>query len=255
MPVVALGSLRSCGVTTAALALANSWPADRRVLLVEVDPAGGTLAATLSLPPEPGLISLAAATRRPLESITEPRLVLGHTQRLGENASVLIAPPSAEQSRQTCALLEPLLARLDTLDVDVLLDCGRLERAAPTTELFAAASIPLLLTRAQLGDLHTAASSLERMVGHERVALVVVGDAAYPEDEVAGALGREVLGSLPLDPIGISKLGGAERLKGRFTRSPLLRSASSLASLLVKRLGESRAVGLDSAVPSWNGHQ
>ena len=45
MAVVALGSVRSCGVTTLALALAATWPKERRVLLVEADPAGGTLAA------------------------------------------------------------------------------------------------------------------------------------------------------------------------------------------------------------------
>jgi Flp pilus assembly CpaE family ATPase len=62
--VVALGAVRSCGVTTLALALAATWPSSRRVLLAELDLAGGTLAAASGWPPEPGLVSLAAAARR-----------------------------------------------------------------------------------------------------------------------------------------------------------------------------------------------
>jgi hypothetical protein len=45
MAVVAFGSVRSCGVTTLALSLTATWPPGHRVLLVEADPAGGTLAA------------------------------------------------------------------------------------------------------------------------------------------------------------------------------------------------------------------
>lgn len=74
MAVVALGAVRSCGVTTLALALAATWPKDRRVLLVELDPAGGTLAAASGWPPEPSLVSLAAAARHTLD----PDLVWEH---------------------------------------------------------------------------------------------------------------------------------------------------------------------------------
>ncbi len=255
MAAVALGSLRSCGVSTAALALASSWPTDRRVLLVEVDPAGGTLAATLGLAPEPGLLSLAAATRRPLEATVEPGLALAHTQVLTANASILVAPPSAEQARQTCALLEPLIASLGALEDDVLLDCGRLERATPTAALFAAAAVPLLATRCQLADLHTAAASLERLIGSERAVLLLVGEATYPEGEVASALEREVLGSLPHDPLGVARLTGAERLRGRARRSPLVRSAAGIATAIAARLDEARPADMVAGSPSWNGHR
>ena len=40
MAVVALGSVRSCGVTTLSAALGAAWPDDRRRLVVELDPAG-----------------------------------------------------------------------------------------------------------------------------------------------------------------------------------------------------------------------
>ncbi|HVA73522.1 MAG TPA: hypothetical protein VNF71_03035 [Acidimicrobiales bacterium] len=38
MTVICLGSARSCGVTTLALALAATWSPERPVLLVEADP-------------------------------------------------------------------------------------------------------------------------------------------------------------------------------------------------------------------------
>ena len=44
MSVFAFGSARhSPGVTTSLLALAAAWPADRQVLVIEADPAGGDL--------------------------------------------------------------------------------------------------------------------------------------------------------------------------------------------------------------------
>ena len=64
MGVVALGSVRSCGTTTVAVALAATWPAVRRVLVVELDPAGGSLAAASGWAAEPSLVTLAAAARR-----------------------------------------------------------------------------------------------------------------------------------------------------------------------------------------------
>jgi hypothetical protein len=254
MAVVALGSLRSCGVTTAALALATSWPTGRRVLLVEVDPAGGTLAASLGLPPEPGLVSLAAATRRPLEASTDPSVVIEHAQTLTDNTSILVAPPSGEQARQTSALLEPLLGGLEKLEIDVLLDCGRLDRASPAASLFAAAALPVLLIRAQLADLHTAASSLDCLAGGERAVLVLIGDAAYPPSEVAAALGRETLGTIPDDRGGATRIS-SDRWHSRVARTPLLRNAASLASVIAERLDRAPTFGSVDTVPSWNGHR
>ena len=92
--MVAFGSVRSCGVTTLALSLAATWPAERRVLLVEADPAGGTLAAGSGWAAEPNLVSLAAAARRG----GDPSLVWDHCQQLPGEVAVL-AGPSAGRAR------------------------------------------------------------------------------------------------------------------------------------------------------------
>jgi len=49
MAVVVLGSVRSCGTTTSAVALAATWPAGRKVVLVELDPAGGHLGGVVGV--------------------------------------------------------------------------------------------------------------------------------------------------------------------------------------------------------------
>ncbi|HEV8165498.1 MAG TPA: hypothetical protein VGR74_13810, partial [Actinomycetota bacterium] len=77
MSLLALAAAKaSPGVTTTAVALAATWPAERGVLLVEADPGGGDLAAWFGLAVEPGLVSLAAARR------STPPSVQGHTQPL-----------------------------------------------------------------------------------------------------------------------------------------------------------------------------
>src|SRR5689334_12733244 len=93
MTTFAFGSVRSCGVTTTTAALADAWPDDRRRLVVEVDPAGGTLAAQFGLKPEPGLVSLAAAARRR----TDPELLWEHCQQIADGVDVLVGPPSMAQ--------------------------------------------------------------------------------------------------------------------------------------------------------------
>ena len=65
MSLVALVSAKgSPGVTTTALALAGTWPENRRVLLAELDPAGGDLAPRFGLHADPGVVQLGSAFRR-----------------------------------------------------------------------------------------------------------------------------------------------------------------------------------------------
>ena len=127
MSVLAFGSVRSCGVTTLASAIAATWPADRRVVLMELDQAGGTLAAASGWPAEPSLLTLAAAGRRG----SDPSLVWEHCQRLPGGHPVLAGPASPELARSALAMLTWLPRHLGELEADVLVDCGRLDFQAP----------------------------------------------------------------------------------------------------------------------------
>ena len=94
----------SPGVTTLAALVALQWPdPTRQRCIVEVDPAGGTLAARwqhLGLSTEPGLLSL-AASRSPLDAAALER----HGQLVADNVRVIAAPPSIAQTE---AALESL---------------------------------------------------------------------------------------------------------------------------------------------------
>ena len=69
MSVVAIvGAKHSPGATTLAVALASAAPVDQRALVVEADPAGGDIAARAGMSLDPGLLTLAAAGRRGVDS-------------------------------------------------------------------------------------------------------------------------------------------------------------------------------------------
>ena len=228
MSVVAVGAVRSCGVTTLTLALAATWPSSRRVLLAELDPAGGTLAAASGWPPEPGLVSLAAAARRG----SDPELVWEHCHELADGTAVLAGPGSADQARSALGMLTGLLGRLGELAADVLVDCGRLAGASPNPVLSTADQV-VLAARPRLADLHALASYLEtNPILRQDPHLVLVGDGPYPDQEVAEALGVEVAARLPWDPDAAASLVSVRASARELRVTPLVRAARTLADQL-----------------------
>lgn len=234
--MVALGAVRSCGVSTLALALAATWPAGRRVLLVEADPAGGTLAAASGWPAEPGLVSLAAASRRRFD----PAVVWEHCQILPGGAAVLAGPVSAERARGALGMLGDLAGHLADLDADVVADCGRLDPGSPAIAVWEGADRAILVVRPRLADLHAVAAWTEthatetvptdvRPERRGRVGLAVVGDGPYPDAEIAEALDVEVLCRLPWDPRGAAALVSAPASSRDARLAPLVRAARTLA--------------------------
>ncbi len=240
---MAVGAVRSCGVSTAALALAATWPAGRRVLLVEADPAGGTLAAASGWPAEPGLVSLAAASRRSFN----PAVVWEHCQALPGGAAVLAGPASAERARGALGMLGDLAGHLPSLDADVVVDCGRLDSGSPAIAVWEGADRQVLVVRPRLADLHAVAAWTEtHATGREpsdvrperraRVGLVVVGEGPYPDAEIAEALDVEVLCRLPWDPRGAAALVSVPASSREARLAPLVRAARSLADGLADDL-------------------
>ena len=235
MPVVVLASVRSCGTTTLAVALAATWPAGRKVILVELDPAGGTLAASSGWAAEPSLVSLAAAARR----TSDPEALWAHCQHLPGGAAVLAAPGAAGQARGATRMLSGLLGRLGELDADVLVDAGRLDPTAPLPGVAMEASRLVLCARPRLPDLNAIAAFLDAglaagLVVAGRLELVVVGDGPYPDAEIAEALGLAVLGHLPWDPGTPDALVAYRASDRRLRMAPLVRAARTLAEHLAR---------------------
>jgi hypothetical protein len=243
MAVVTFGSVRSCGVTTLSLALAATWPSDRRVLLVEADPAGGTLAAASGWPVEPSLVSLAALARRG----GDPSMVWEHCHHLPGDAAVLAAPALGEQARSALGMLGPLLGRLGELGSDVLVDCGRLDAGSPSVTLWERAARRLLVVRPCLADLQALASWSENRALDGRVGLVTVGEGPYPDGEVTEALGLAVLVRMPWDPDGAEALLSVPASDRQVRLAPIARAARTLADRLTQ---DPAAVSVDSAAPT-----
>ena len=241
MSLVAVAAAKAApGVTTSALALAGVWPADRQVLLVEADPGGGDLAARFGLAAQPGLVSLAAAARRQVDSA----LVGEHAQTLPGGLGVLVGPPGAEQAAAALAMLAPtVLAGLDGLDgVDIIADLGRLDPGSPALGLASVASLLLVVVRPRLDELQHLAHRVPALRRDCRaLGVALVGTGPYPAEEIAAALGVEVLGALPSDPRAASLLGGSAASASALRRTPLVRAARGLTEAIAGRVGGSAA--------------
>ena len=235
MSLVALTSAKhSPGATTAALALAATWPPPRRALVVECDPAGGDLAAQQGLALDPGLTSLAAASRHGLN----PTATAAHVQPLAVGVDALIAPASNEQTHGALSVLSdrlgPALANLDGMDA--IADCGRLDLRSPVIALLGRADVVLLVARPTVVGVEHIRVRVQALRGVARkIGVVLVGDRPYGAREVAECLRCEVVGVLAHDPKGAEALNAGATMHS-LRRSPLVRSARSLSEHLVRAL-------------------
>jgi Flp pilus assembly CpaE family ATPase len=231
----------SPGVTTSVAALAASWPADRSLLVVELDPAGGDLAVRYDLAPEPGLVTLAAAGRRELD----PETLLAHTQLVPSGTAaaghaprrLLAAPVSLDQaSAALLALRGRLSGVLSAAATDVLVDCGRLDHTSPSQRVATEADLLVMVARPVVAEVHHLSTRLDTLAPRN-LSLLLVGDRPYSVEEVAEAVGASPLGTLPHDPRAAAALtAGDPRALRVVRRSGLLRSAHAIAERLASWL-------------------
>lgn len=225
---IAFAAARSSpGVTTTALAFASVMGV--RVLLVEASEDGGSLAVRYGLTLEPGLTTLAAATRHEVSSAT----ISEHAQDLPGTESrlqALVGPPTPEAAqllmRNAGDRLADVLTRVD--DQVVLIDAGRLPAAPSTVPLLTSVDAVVLVARPRAEELATIAYRLPalRDLGLE-LRLVLVGDAPYGPEAVAAEIDLPVIGALADDRQTADAMAGIGSTR-RLTRSPLLRSAATL---------------------------
>ncbi|WP_261801246.1 hypothetical protein, partial [Streptomyces buecherae] len=263
MALIALAADKgSPGVTTAAVAMAAVWP--RRVLLAEVDPAGGDLVYRGSaahggpLDPNTGMLSIGATARRGLV----PDQLWDHAQPMLGGLDVLVGLGSSEQSAGLAGLW-PMLGRAfaglgDSPHgpADVIADCGRVGADAVAVEMFPYASIVLLVAGTepeQLARVRDRAAALSaRLHGGQRgaaqlgtpligVLLVAdVGSASRLVGQVndmlvAAQAGGRVVGVIARDASGADQLAGRKR--GRLDKSLLIRSARKVVGDLHQQFG------------------
>ncbi|HEX8631362.1 MAG TPA: ParA family protein [Catenuloplanes sp.] len=259
MAVVALISAKgSPGVTTTALACTLTW--QRRVILAECDPAGGSLLAGYlqgALEGPRGIGELAVAELRDgrLEQDFWSQLVdLDAPRRERLLLPGVVNPAQAGSVAPLWQRFADFFEQLgrDDPEYDVIVDCGRLHVTGPPWPILRAASVVLLVTAARLPDLSSARSAADAIgrdlreygVAPGTLRLLTVGDG-HGRGEVSRGLQLPVIGHLPDDPrtAQVLSYGGTVR-----ARRPLMRAAAALESP-VRALIERRRATLGGAVP------
>jgi hypothetical protein len=251
MGLIAFASIKgSPGVTTTALALGAASLDDSDVIVAELDPSGGDLAARFGRPFEPGLTSLAAAARRP----TKDARLTDHCQEILGSLRVIVGQSSGDRSETVLRMLSErgLWRQLAEVETLLLADCGRFDPRSAALPIMEASTALVVVCRPMLNELqhvHSRLPALRRIA--ERVAVTLIGDGPYGAAEVGESLDVDVLGTLAVDRDAARLLNGEPGGRRALARLPLLRSASAVMRALNDRLSQPRDT--DTLIEGSNG--
>jgi Mrp family chromosome partitioning ATPase len=199
--VVVTGGKGGPGATTLAVGLASAWAkAGRSVLLVDLDPAGGDVAAHLPVPDvRRGVAPLLGLPADQLDAAA----VRAECTQVGRGLWVLVGLPGPD----TGGLLRPdatlalLQAARGVRGVELLVvDPGRLLPGSIAAVTLGAAEVRVLAARADLPGALAAQRALAAIPHTPALAVVAVA-VQRPVDaaELAHALGRPLAGVIPAD--------------------------------------------------------
>ena len=236
------------GATTLAVGLAGAWAAaGHSVLLADLDPAGGDVAAHLP----------AGDARRgvgPLLGLAGGRVDAGAVWAEAVEARpglrVLAGLPRPDTAglltTQAAASLLAAARRLDRVEL-LVVDTGRLLPGSAAADVVGAADVGVLAVRADLPGALAAQRALDAAPAGAELAVVAVavprrrsGDVA----ELAEALGLPLAGVVPADPGGVR--AAVERGHPP-TRGRLGRAYAALAAQLAPADASIEATGWDGA--------
>jgi hypothetical protein len=118
-------------------------------------------------------------------------------------------------------------------EFDVMVDRGRLLPGVPPSGAASENDLVLVVARPTVDQLRSASLRLAALVaaGFE-VSLLLIGDRPYGPDEVATTMRVPVLGVVAWDPRTAAALTGMPGAMRDLRRSPLVRSAATLADQL-----------------------
>lgn len=224
--VTVTGGKGGPGATTVSIGLASAWAAlgDRTVLLADLDPAGGDVAAHLT----------AVDLRRgllPLASLAGPELnaaqIAAECVQVTKGLWVLAGLPRPDVTGLVSSeLLRKLLTGCRTLADMVVLDAGRLLPNAPALHLALEAEITVVAVRPHLPGALAARRALDILNGlpaRGRLHLVAVAAprSGRAVDELTHALHHPMTGAIPTDPRGIQRTlrAGRPPRRGRAARA------------------------------------
>jgi hypothetical protein len=242
------------GVTTLAVGLALTWP--RPVLLADCDPGAhqAILAGYLGgrSTGGKGLLRVAEAhrDRRPLrEAVLDQTLPLSAEE---ESRRLLLPgftkPASAMHFGGVWEDLAEAFDRLGEVDMDVIIDCGRIGPSGPPAAMLERSAVTAVVVTSTLRSIMSARVHLPTLRDHprltsadrEHIGLIVVGEnQPYRRGEIARALDVPVITSIAYDRQSAAHLSDGRPRHRRFDTSPLIRSIRDAASQLSSSLQHS----------------
>jgi hypothetical protein len=228
----------SPGVTTAAIALALSWPAS--AIVAECDPSGGDILAGLlsgHVPAGRGLMEHAIEAGR--SEGAAAAYLRGQLIPLDDDRTRLVLPGLTDP-RQAAGLASAwpaVAAALAAQPADVIADCGRLDAGPgqPLAVLLAARTVGIVLrpTLRQVWSARPRVEMISELLGDRaRLTLLLTGPGARSAREVAHALSVPVAAVLPADSRTASLLSDGLAGQRQLGSGPLMRSARAAGQAL-----------------------
>jgi MinD-like ATPase involved in chromosome partitioning or flagellar assembly len=232
--------------TTTAVALASAWPASQDVLLVEVDPSGGDLAAWFDMPTTP---SLSNVVTRVLDGAW-PEV---ECQARVADSGLRVIPAPAGRGEAAQAVSESARSLVTTLSrlrsPAIIADTGRVQPSPVAHPFVTASAVNVLVHRQSTQSSGAAAVRLQRLADEAEVlaaepaALIVAVIGAVPfgigeiERFLEASMGAIAVVGLPVDELAASVLGGRTGVSSRrLSRLPLMRASRDLAAVVERAL-------------------
>lgn len=252
MAIICLLSAKgSPGVTTTTIGLTLAWSGalpGRTALAVDADPIGGDFAAGVlrgCVPPGSGMLPLATTRGQKAAAAVDAAAV---ALRDDATARVLVGVPDSARAAGL-GLAWDVVATAGAQDApDVLVDCGRVDAAAPLPPWLTGSDLALLVARPTLTSVTAArrlvdsltapAANGAAMLPASRLGLIVLDAASpYRPSEVAEVIGLPLMAWMPFEPAPARVHSeGAVPPRG-FARSGYVRSLQGLAAAIGDRLG------------------
>lgn len=244
----------SPGVTTLAVGLALTWP--RPILLADCDPGAhqAILAGYLGgrSADGKGLLRVAEAhrDRRPLrEAVLDQTLPLSAEE---ESRRLFLPgftkPGSAMHFGGVWQDLAEAFDRLGDVEIDVIIDCGRIGPSGPPAALLERSALTAVVATSSLRSIMSTRVHLPTLRDHPQLTssdrrhlgLIIVGEGQpYQRGEIARALEVSVITSIAHDRQSAAHLSDGRPRPRRFDTSPLIRSIRDAASQLSSTLQRS----------------
>ncbi len=203
--LVVYGVPGSPGASTTAIHVAAHWASSgREVLLVEADPAGGSMNRNLGIQFTPGAASFVASG-----SPVRKGDLIDHSQDiLFTNLHVMPCPSNPSSTRE---IIESFAGRADDLrdisenDMAVVIDAGRIDSGAFTEKWTASAAGVVVVAR---GDSGSSMSSLESVAGilaagvgePPNGCVVTIGKPLWSPGDFPQKCGMELCGAIEDSP-------------------------------------------------------